>query len=96
MLAIEGGNADLKGVLPRSYNRLPDATLVELLRLLSPLDVEGDAFGKVYEYFLGSFARAEGSKGGVFYTPTSIVRLIVEFLQPFHGRIFDPSCGSGV
>jgi type I restriction enzyme M protein len=95
MLLIEGGNADLKGVLPRSYNRLPNATLVELLRLLSPLDLEGDAFGKVYEYFLGAFARAEGSKGGVFYTPTSIVRLIVEILQPLHGRVFDPACGSG-
>ncbi|HBG31805.1 MAG TPA: hypothetical protein DDW98_14495 [Gammaproteobacteria bacterium] len=95
MLLIEGGNADLKGVLPRSYNRLPNATLVELLRLLAPLDLAGDAFGKVYEYFLGSFARAEGSKGGVFYTPGSIVRLIVEILQPFHGRIFDPACGSG-
>ncbi len=95
MLLIEGGNADLKGVLPRSYNRLPTATLVELLRLLAPLDLAGDAFGKVYEYFLGSFARAEGSKGGVFYTPGSIVRLIVEILQPFHGRIFDPACGSG-
>jgi len=65
MLAVEGGNGDLKAVLPRSYNRLPNATLVELLRLLSPLDLEGDAFGKVYEYFLGAFARAEGSKGGV-------------------------------
>jgi type I restriction enzyme M protein len=95
MLLIEAGNTDLKGVLPRSYNRLPNATLVELLRLLSPLDLEGDAFGKVYEYFLGAFARAEGSKGGVFYTPTSIVRLIVEILQPFHGRILDPACGSG-
>jgi type I restriction enzyme M protein len=95
MLLIEGGNGDLKGVLPRNYNKLPNATLVELLRLLSPLDLAGDAFGKVYEYFLGSFARAEGSKGGVFYTPSSIVRLIVEILQPFHGRIFDPACGSG-
>lgn len=95
MLLIEGANSELKGVLPRNYNRLPGATLVELLRLLSPLDMSGDAFGKVYEFFLGSFARAEGSKGGVFYTPTSIVRLIVEILQPFHGRIFDPACGSG-
>lgn len=95
MLLIEGTNGELKGVLPRNYNRLPNATLVELLRLLSPLDMSGDAFGKVYEFFLGSFARAEGSKGGVFYTPTSIVRLIVEILQPFHGRIFDPACGSG-
>lgn len=95
MLMIEGGNPDLKGVLPRNYNKLPNATLVELLRLLQPLDLDGDAFGKVYEFFLGSFARAEGSKGGVFYTPNSIVRLIVEILQPFHGRILDPACGSG-
>lgn len=95
MLLIEGGNPELKAVLPRSYNKLPNATLVELLRLLGPLDLSGDAFGKVYEFFLGRFAREEGSKGGVFYTPESIVRLIVEILQPFHGRIFDPACGSG-
>ena len=95
MLLIEGANVELKGVLPRNFNRLPNATLVELLRLLSPLDMAGDAFGKVYEFFLGSFAKAEGSKGGVFYTPSSIVRLIVEILQPYHGRIFDPACGSG-
>jgi len=95
MMLVEEHNPELKGVLPRGYNLLPNATLVELLRLLAPLDLEGDAFGKVYEYFLGKFALKEGQKGGVFYTPTSIVRLIVEILQPFHGRIFDPACGSG-
>lgn len=95
MALVEEHNPELKGVLPRGYNLLPNATLVELLRLLAPLDLEGDAFGKVYEYFLGNFALKEGQKGGVFYTPTSIVRLIVEILQPFHGRIYDPACGSG-
>lgn len=95
MSLVEEHNPELKGVLPRGYNLLPNATLVELMRLLAPLDLEGDAFGKVYEYFLGNFALKEGQKGGVFYTPTSIVRLIVEILQPFHGRIFDPACGSG-
>jgi len=95
MALVEANNEELKGVLPRSFNVLPNATLVELLRLLAPLDLEGDAFGKVYEYFLGNFAMKEGQKGGVFYTPTSIVRLIVEILQPNHGRIFDPACGSG-
>ncbi len=95
MALVEEHNAELKGVLPRGYNLLPNATLSELLRLLAPLDLEGDAFGKVYEYFLGNFAMKEGQKGGVFYTPTSIVKLIVEILQPFHGRIFDPACGSG-
>ena len=95
MELVEAHNPELQGVLPRGYNLLPNATLVELLRLLSSLDLEGDAFGKVYEYFLGKFALKEGQKGGVFYTPTSIVRLIVEILQPFHGRIFDPACGSG-
>lgn len=95
MSLVEEHNPELKGVLPRGYTLLPNATLVELLRLLATLDLEGDAFGKVYEYFLGNFAMKEGQKGGVFYTPTSIVRLIVEILQPFHGRIFDPACGSG-
>lgn len=94
MSLVEEHNPELKGVLPRGYNLLPNATLVELLRLLAPLALEGDAFGKVYEYFLGNFALKEGQKGGVFYTPTSIVRLIVEILQPFHGRIYDPACGS--
>lgn len=59
------------------------------------MDIEGDAFGKVYEYFLGNFAMSEGQKGGEFFMPTSFVKLIVEIIQPFHGRIFDPACGSG-
>lgn len=95
MALVEEHNPELKGVLPRGYNLLPNATLVELLRLLAAVDLDGDAFGKVYEYFLGNFALKEGQKGGVFFTPTSIVRLIVEVLQPNHGRIFDPACGSG-
>jgi type I restriction enzyme M protein len=57
--------------------------------------LEGDAFGKIYEYFLGTFAMSEGQKGGEFFTPTSIVRFLVEVLEPFHGRILDPACGSG-
>jgi type I restriction enzyme M protein len=59
------------------------------------MDIKGDAFGKIYEYFLGNFAMSEGQKGGEFFTPTSIVRLIVNIIEPYHGRIFDPACGSG-
>ena len=95
MQAIENENADLSGVLPHTYTQIDDAILVELIKLLGPMEIEGDAFGKVYEYFLGNFAMREGQKGGVFYTPTSIVRLIVEIIEPYHGRIFDPACGSG-
>lgn len=95
MKAIEEENPDLAGVLPRTYATITNSVLVELLKLLGPMDLEGDAFGKVYEYFLGKFAMAEGRKGGVFYTPISIVQLIVEIMQPYHGRIYDPACGSG-
>jgi type I restriction enzyme M protein len=97
MKAIEAENPDLKDVLPKTYNSIENATLVELLKLMDsiPMGIEGDAFGKIYEYFLGSFAMAEGSKGGEFFTPTSLVRLIVEIIEPFHGRIYDPACGSG-
>ena len=59
------------------------------------MNIEGDAFGKIYEYFLGNFAMKEGQKGGEFFTPTSIVKLIVEVIEPFHGGIYDPACGSG-
>lgn len=95
MQAIEDENQDLRGVLSRTYTSIENAVLVELLKILAPVDLSGDAFGKVYEYFLGEFAREEGQKGGVFYTPESIVKLIVEIIQPFHGRILDPACGSG-
>lgn len=95
MAAAEAGNEELKGVLPRSYGAIPNGVLVELLRIFGPVEIEGDAFGRIYEYFLGNFALKEGQKGGVFYTPASIVKLIVEILEPFHGQIFDPACGSG-
>ncbi len=97
MRAVEAQNPDLKDVLPKTYNRLDNAILVELLKIMAsiPMDIEGDAFGKIYEYFLGKFAMAEGQKGGEFFTPTAIVKLIVEILEPYHGRIFDPACGSG-
>lgn len=97
MEAVEDHNQDLRGVLPKDYSRIPDDILDELLRLLQSLPgaIEGDGFGLIYEYFLGKFALAEGRGGGEFFTPTSIVRLIVEVLGPFHGKIYDPACGSG-
>jgi type I restriction enzyme M protein len=97
MKAIEADNEDLKDVLPRTYNRLDKELLVCLLKNFAavPMDIEGDAFGKIYEYFLGKFAMSEGQKGGEFFTPISIVKLIVEIIEPFHGRIYDPACGSG-
>jgi type I restriction enzyme M protein len=97
MRLIEKDNPSLKGVLPQTYQVFETRTLVELLKLIAsiPLDLEGDVFGKIYEYFLGAFAMAEGQLGGEFFTPTSIVRLMVEILEPFHGKILDPACGSG-
>src|SRR6185437_4076340 len=97
MKAIEADNDDLKDVLPRTYNRLDKALLVSLLKNFAaiPMDIEGDAFGKIYEYFLGKFAMTEGQKGGEFFTPTSIVKLIVNVIEPYSGRILDPACGSG-
>jgi type I restriction enzyme M protein len=97
MRAIEAENPDLRDVLPKTYNRFENALLSELLRTMNsvPMDIEGDAFGKIYEYFLGHFAMSEGQKGGEFFTPTAIVQLIVGIIQPFHGRIYDPASGSG-
>lgn len=97
MKAIEDENEELRGVLPRTFNVLSNATLVTLLRNVNSIlgGLDGDGFGKVYEYFLGKFAMAEGAKGGQFFTPMSIVKLIVEIIEPFGGKILDPACGSG-
>lgn len=95
--AIEAANPELKDILPRGYQKLERSTLIELLRLFAPLPtkLEGDAFGFIYEDFLSNFAAQEGKGGGEYFTPYSIVRLIVEVLEPFSGRVFDPACGSG-
>jgi type I restriction enzyme M protein len=97
MRLVEEHNPDLKGILPRTYTAIPSDTIASLLRHISGYtkDLEGDAFGLIYEYFLAKFALAEGQGAGEFFTPMSIVRLIVEVIEPFHGRIFDPACGSG-
>lgn len=108
MLAIENSNASLKGVLPKDYARpaLNKVMLGELIDLVSGIgmaekaDRSRDILGRVYEYFLGGFAGAEGKRGGEFYTPRSVVRLLVEMLEPYSsatkgGRVYDPCCGSG-
>ncbi len=97
MADIEKHNPQLAGVLPRTFQIFTSTLLKELLKKVSeiPVSLDYDAFGRIYEYFLGQFARTEGSKGGEFYTPGSIVRLLVEVIEPFHGRILDPACGSG-
>jgi type I restriction enzyme M protein len=96
MRAVEAANPELRDVLPRRYQRLERSTLSELLRLFAPLPrkLSGDAFGLIYEEFLSNFAMAEGRLGGEFFTPYSIVRLIVEVIQPFHGKCYDPAVGS--
>jgi type I restriction enzyme M protein len=97
MKAIEAHNPQLKDILPKTYNRLSNSSLATLLRHFNsvPMNIEEDAFGRIYEYFLGQFAMGEGKRGGEFFTPSSIVRLIVEVIEPYQGRILDPACGSG-
>jgi len=97
MRSIEAANEELKGVLPKSYNSFENTLLFELLKIFNgiPFDTAGDVFGKIYEYFLGKFAMSEGKGGGEFYTPVSIVKLLVNIIEPYHGRIYDPACGSG-
>jgi type I restriction enzyme M protein len=103
MAAIEAHNPGLKGVLPKDYNRpaLDKVMLGELIDLISGIatgapGTEGrDLLGRVYEYFLGGFAGSEGKRGGEFYTPRSVVRVLVEMIEPYKGRVYDPCCGSG-
>jgi len=97
MRDIEKLNPQLAGVLPKTYNLFTSTLLKELLKKVSeiPASLDYDAFGRIYEYFLGEFAMSEGQGGGEFYTPVSIVRLLTEVIEPYHGRILDPACGSG-
>lgn len=103
MEAIENDNPQLKGVLPKVYARqnLDPTSLGELIDMIGNIALgdtksrSADVLGHVFEYFLGEFALAEGKQGGQFYTPKSIVSLLVEMLEPYKGRVFDPCCGSG-
>ncbi|VVQ16846.1 type I restriction-modification system subunit M [Pseudomonas fluorescens] len=103
LAAIEAENPSLKNILDKRYARaqLPDGKLGELVDMISIIGFGGDAhqardlLGQVYEYFLGQFASAEGKRGGQFYTPASIVKTLVAVLNPHHGKVYDPCCGSG-
>ena len=97
MRDIEQHNPQLAGVLPKTYNLFTSTLLKELLKKVSeiPAALDYDTFGRIYEYFLGKFAMSEGHGGGEFYTPSSIVKLLAEVIEPYHGRILDPACGSG-
>ncbi len=103
MTEIENINPVLKGVLPKNYARegLDKQRLGELIDLIGTIglgekeNISKDILGRVYEYFLGQFADAEGKKGGQFYTPRCIVKLLAEMIEPYKGRVYDPCCGSG-
>jgi type I restriction enzyme M protein len=97
MKAVEQENEELKDVLPKTYHTMENRSLSSLLKTFNsiPMDAEGDVFGRIYEYFLGEFARAEGQKGGEFFTPPCLVRLIANIIEPFRGRVADRACGSG-
>ena len=103
MDALESENAQLKGILPKVYAKqnLDPTSLGGLINLISNINFgetqerSADVLGHVFEYFLGQFALNEGQKGGQFYTPRSVVELLVEMLEPYKGRVFDPCCGSG-
>jgi len=97
MEKIEEYNERLRWVLPKNYEALTNENLVYLLKTFSeiPENLENDAFGQIYEYFMSNFEKEAGQKWGEFYTPNSLVKLIVEIIEPHRGKIFDPACGSG-
>lgn len=97
MKALEAENEAIKDALPKTYTRFDNTILKGLLKNFAAIDfgLGSDIFGRIYEYFLNEFAKSEGQGGGEFFTPSTLVRLITEIIEPYHGKVFDPACGSG-
>lgn len=97
MKALEAENEAIRDTLSKTYTRFDNDILASLLKNFANIrfDIGSDVFGRIYEYFLTQFARAEGQGGGEFFTPSPLVRLIAEIIEPYHGKVFDPACGSG-
>ena len=97
MKALEKENESIKDALPKSFTVFDNDILASLLKNFSNIrfDIGSDVFGRIYEYFLTEFARSEGQGGGEFFTPSPLVRLIAEIIEPYHGKVYDPACGSG-
>ncbi|MDK9685471.1 class I SAM-dependent DNA methyltransferase [Pseudoalteromonas shioyasakiensis] len=95
--ALEAENEAIKGALPKTFTRFKNDILKSLLKNFNDIDFSlgSDIFGRIYEYFLNEFAKTEGQGGGEFFTPSALVRLITEIIEPYHGKVFDPACGSG-
>ena len=97
MKALEAENEAIKDALPKTYTRFENDILKSLLKNFNDIDFSlgSDIFGRIYEYFLNEFAKTEGQGGGEFFTPSALVKLITEIIEPYHGKVFDPACGSG-
>lgn len=97
MKALEKENESIKDALPKSFTVFDNTILASLLKNFANIrfDIGSDVFGRIYEYFLTEFARSEGQGGGEFFTPSPLVRLIAEIIEPYHGKVYDPACGSG-
>ena len=97
MKALEAENEAIKDALPKTFTRFENDILKSLLKNFNDIDFSlgSDIFGRIYEYFLNEFAKTEGQGGGEFFTPSALVKLITEIIEPYHGKVFDPACGSG-